>query len=387
MADPKDPTDDGLPGYDGPDSSFMNESGGSFLLDEFVDMADSREADTGALVGRGTGRALVKTNGSAGSSRQRSTSRWVLEGATIEDTFKGGPVCLSILAKLGVQTFQHNFLFNVAIFFKRKYPENWEEAMRWCNFFVLKPSGNMEKLEAIIKDFGRRDYEYRCKDEPICGFCHSRVCRLEPYGVGSGNGDAAKMELGLTKINRIPIIWLMGEARIRITSEDLLDVRRLRVRCLENGKPFPDRIKQTEWDEVVRRNIDSAVVMEPSVLFKTCIDQLEMLEAFFGRHIPHMVRARGEEYLAGRVGEAVRVRLEEGRIYFKWEKMKWWCERVLHSSKKDIDGLRVYVEDNGKFHSRTEGKGWFRSTHSTPINLFEEGILEGWLRPGEIKEE
>jgi hypothetical protein len=245
----------------------------------------------------------------------------------------------------------------------------------------------MEKLEALIKDFRRRDYEYRCKDEPICGFCHSRGCRLEPYGVGSGNGDAAKMELGLTKVNRIPIIWLMGETRIRLSSDDLLDIKKFRIRCLENDKPFPDKIKQPDWDEVVRRNVDAAVMVEPSVLFKTNVDQLEMLKAFFGRHIPHMVRARGEEFLAGRCGEVVRVKLEEGRIYFKWEKMKYWCERVLGSFRKEIEEMKVFLENNSKFHGRTEGKGWYRSTQSLHINLFEEEILEEWLRPGEAKEE
>jgi hypothetical protein len=372
MADPT--NNDGLGGSD---SSGMNESGNSFLLDEFIEIgsgASNVDELEGAQVSRTS--SVSKSNG-----RVKTGSRWILEGATVEDTFRGGPVCLSIIAKLGCHTFQHNFLFNVAIFLKRKYPENWEEVMRWCNFYILKPAGNMEKLESLIKDFGRRDYEYRCKDEPICGFCHSRICRLEPYGVGSGNGDAAKMELGLTKINRIPILWIVGSERMRMTGDDLLDQRKFRGKCMEYGHPFPDWFKRFEWDEVLRRNIESAVMVEPFVLFKTSIDQLEMLTQFFGRHIPHMVRAKGAEYLTGECGDVVRVRLEEGRIYFKWEKMKFWCERVLGSVRKDVEGMRLYLENHGRYNSRTEGRGWYRSTISVPISLFEEGLLEEWLRP------
>jgi hypothetical protein len=49
--------------------------------------------------------------------------------------------------------------------------------------------------------------------------------------------------------------------------------------------------------------------------------------------------------------------------------------------------MKVFLENHGKYNGRTEGRGWYRSTLSVPTNLFEEEILEEWLRPGEAKEE
>ena len=74
-------------------------------------------------------------------------------GATVQDVFKGGPYCLSLLAQLDSFTHHHNFLFMCTIFLKRKYPENWDEALRWVNYSVLRPAGYVNSFGYINKRY------------------------------------------------------------------------------------------------------------------------------------------------------------------------------------------------------------------------------------------
>ena len=106
-----------------------------------------------------------------------------------------------------------------------------------------------------------------------------------------------------------------------------------------------------------------------------------MLQTFFDSRIPNMVRAGGEEYLHGKMGEEVRIRAQDERIYFKWPVCIRFCRRVF-MNERQIENLRMFLSEKGIEHDRTCSLGrWYRSTISVPYVLFDSLVLEHWVHP------
>jgi hypothetical protein len=376
----------------------MNDSGNPLTLEEFVAKAErsiiSREKLL-AIVGE---EQQLKTEARINGKKRHGGGKWSKEENepyldTVRATFCDGPPCLWTIVHNRCHANQHDFLFACGTFLKRKYPDNWPEALKWVNWEVLSPKGDEQKLESIIKDLKYHQYEYRCKTEPICSHCNPYACRKMHYGVGSGNGEAEYRELGM-------VIWLsdprryiinVGDSRVSIAGEELLKLSKFRERCLTAGLPFPDMMKQPDWDKIVRAAIETATMVEPPIIMRSNINEIETLTQWFSLHIPNEVRRRGQEYLDGKgraeedKTDVMRVRVSEEKIYFKWEKLRWWCTRQNLSSR-DVDKLRSFISDKGEYHGREGGeggiRGWFRCTHSITFKLLDEENINKWLNPG-----
>lgn len=358
----------------------LNEHGGEFTYDEHF-----------AVFGRTTTTADVFDKPSQAYSRSYSThqntGKWIAESATVEETFKSGPPCLSMLAKVGVRTYQHNFLIQCITLFKKKYPDNWEEAIKWVNMTVLSPPGDADKLKEMIRTCRDKSYFYMCQEEPICSHCHSKACRLEKYGVGDGYAGAGR-DLALTVLDSLPAIYFVGSGdnRMRLTGDELSKLEKYRTKCLEHQIKMPISMNQKDWLVVVGELIEEAVHITPSFLYRKNVEQLEILERYFGMHIPMNVRAFGDEFLHGKTGDNVRVRVKDERIYFKWDKLQVSLTRAS-VRYQDIKEMRAFIDAEASFHTRTDMRGWFRSSWSFPFSHFPEDVVHHWLHPDEVEEE
>lgn len=306
---------------------------------------------------------------------------------TVKETFKDGPFCLATIARVGSVTYQHNFLIACATFFKRKYPDNWDEALVWVNYNILRPSGDATKLDDLVKSVGHRDYEYKCKDAPIESHCDARICRLQKYGVGTGKGDMEKLELGLTIMKREPTLVFVsiGDQRFCVESDDLLDIKRFRKKSFQYTLAFPNMLKQFEWDEIIRRNVESAVEIEPPPFMSSHAAEIEQLTTYFRHYIPHWIRTRGEEYKNGQVGDDVRIRMDRQRIYFKWDKLSFWLGRAFNMKKRELEDFRRFLYGIVDVHDRNDSLGGFyRSSYSLPFNVIAS--MDDWLHPDDMEE-
>jgi hypothetical protein len=343
----------------------MNESGNAIALEQYLFLAESKRISREELLqyseklGGGS-----RGNGKGSGGRGSSHGRWELckkdngdidVAATREGMFSKGPPCLLILARQGASSFQHNYLLNVCILMRKQFPDNWVDAVKFVNDWVLNPPGDNAKLDELIKSLKNRNYYYTCNDEPIVSHCLSHACVRMPYGIKAvGSYGGSWMELGMTIVDRVPRIYIVnaGDARLSLGSDDLLNMKKFRTKCLEVGVDFPNTVKQAEWDLVVRRGIEEATVVEPSVLLRGDVEELEVLERWFGSNIPTLVWSKGEEALNGMIGDFVRVKVKEGRFYFKWESLLLYARR-MHLSQREITRLRMFVDQ----HTDAMGEG------------------------------
>ena len=380
-----------------PDQCCMNESGNAMDIYEAVIHAMRKRVSKQQFYDLFVEEFKAKQNGRA-NGKKHPQGKWITPdigepyGETIKTMFWDGPICLWHIAHEKCTDLQHNFLVACITFFRRKYTDNWDKALEWVNYNVLRPVGDAEKLQQLIKDFrnrGDRPYEYQCKTPPICNRCHAHACKKQPFGVGVGNG-VDHYELGITIMKRgadTTFIVNVGEERVPFTASELLNIQRYREKSLAYAVTLADGMKKLEWERIVQVGIENATVVEtPSILQKDA-NEIEMLQQFFSIHIPNMVRSKGDQFLRGQTGDIVRVRQDEKEIYFKWSSCAFFCRKTM-LGERQIDKLRMFLGERGRQHDRTDSKGgWYRSSMSVPFELFDPLIIEHWTHPDEEEED
>jgi hypothetical protein len=107
-----------------------------------------------------------------------------------DELLAGAPPCLVALARDGLtEGARNNGLFNFGVFLKKKYPDDWRRRLEALNRAKLAPPLPSQEVRGIGKSVGRRDYFYKCKDEPIRSVCDRTACLKCAFGVGGGKGD------------------------------------------------------------------------------------------------------------------------------------------------------------------------------------------------------
>jgi hypothetical protein len=146
----------------------------------------------------------------------------------------------------------------------------------------------------------------------------------------------------------------------------------------------PPRFKRGEYDYFLEKLLDEAIKIEGTLPFmRTDAGRIDALAQYFIRHIPNMVRARGNEFLAGK-GErwdSVRVKWDQQRIYFKWGGMGFFCQNSLNMSKDEMEELKIFITKKGGYQDEHTGREWFRCTYWIRMDIFDAVTLERWFEP------
>jgi hypothetical protein len=358
-----------------PEQGCMNEGGGLMELEEGIEYAKEKRITQSEFVKLFTAEEHAKANGKA-NGRKHPRGSWVQEESyetTINTMFWDGPPCLWTISHAKSHEMQNNFLFNVAMFLRKKYPENWDKALEWVNYNVLQPVGDRDKLNSLIKR--EPDKNYLCQQEPICSHCISHMCRRQPYGVGNDGTGVDYHELAITIIDREPNIFFVsiGDKRIQCTFDELWHQHKFQVKCGDHGISAPQTMKKVEWENIIRQNTEKATHAPPSRVIRTNADELDLLARYFGAYLPSYMRVGEKE------DDKVRVRDTERRIYFKEQRLLDYC-RGLSGGGNLALSMRWFIHNKCDYHQQGPGhRGWWRSTYSIQYEMFDEEELGKWF--------
>jgi hypothetical protein len=81
-------------------------------------------------------------------------------------------------------------MYNIVIYLKRAHPETFfDEAMEINKTVFDRPLGNQDARK-VIRSASRRDYQYKCGEEPCKSLCDRKVCVTREYGISSDEAKA-----------------------------------------------------------------------------------------------------------------------------------------------------------------------------------------------------
>lgn len=269
---------------------------------------------------------------------------------TKEGVLEEGPPCLQHLCSKGFgEGSRNNALFNLGVYARLYDPDNWEVLVQRYNMDYLHPPLSHNEVGNIIRQLKKKDYFYKCEDQPIKPFCDKEVCKGRKYGVGpSGVGSDLS---SLTKIDGDPPIWILnvdGE-RLELTTNGLTSQAQFQKECVAQINKYPIAVNQRAWQTRIQLLLDNLTIVEvpPDATLKGEFEDL--LHAFCCE------RAKGEERDDILQGVAV---WTEGRVYFQVKDLKKHLavNDFNHYTSNKIT-LRLQDLQAEKMFWRVRGKG------------------------------
>jgi len=193
-------------------------------------------------------------------------------GAIKSEDIVDGPPCLQALCSQGFpEGGRNNGLFNLGVYLKKFDDQNWEEMLVKHNLQYMKPPLPHTEVSTLIKTLNKKDYQYKCKDQPIAPFCNVTICKSRKHGVGAAN---VSLQLGsLSKLCTEPPIWFLeipsendphSDLKLQLTTEELQIQTKFQKRCMEVINIMPPLMKAPDWQQLINSKMAKALLIQVS---------------------------------------------------------------------------------------------------------------------------
>ena len=176
-----------------------------------------------------------------------------------------GPPCLQYLVKTGLPAgSRNNALYNLGVYAKKAYANDWEEKVEDYNLDFLNPPLKSREVQTVISSLNKRSYNYMCSEPPIQPFCNRSLCVSCKFGI-SENGTMPRIT-GITKIVTEPPTYFLTVDDLRIGPLESIDI-----------------LNQKNFQRVVFEHIDKAIpLVSPHLwieMMNDLIAKVEIVEA------------------------------------------------------------------------------------------------------------
>lgn len=196
--------------------------------------------------------------------------------ADIDDMLSTGhseaPPCIQRFYKEGVPGgYRNQALYNITIYLRRAKPDTYvDDAMDANNSVFDRPLPSVE-AKRTIKSAGRRDYKYKCGEEPCKSYCDSRACVNKLYGITPDeeveirHGNELPPFTDLVKFDTDPPRWgfSMGGKEIQgVDTEELFNFNQLRKAVAGKLNTHVPNMSSRRWDAILQELFLTMKVVE-----------------------------------------------------------------------------------------------------------------------------
>lgn len=255
----------------------------------------------------------------------------------VSSDFKDGPPCLQQLSTHGFPDgTRNNSLFNIGVYATLKWPDDWERRLEEYNHEYMDPPLSSSEVQVIIKSLNKKNYRYRCGDQPLCDACNHGLCLGRRYGVAGGGAqdEPHDVQLGsLTKYLTDPPTYVLDVDghRIELLTDELLEHPKFRRKCFERLNKLPPRRKSQTWDKIVQQLVSNCEEVDAPDDASPDGRVWQLLEDWCTRY--GLARTR-EEMLVGKPWT------EDGWTYFRAGDFQRFLD---HQGMRDVKGRRLWT--------------------------------------------
>lgn len=206
----------------------------------------------------------------------------VIESLPLQDA----PPCLQAIATNGETDYRNEYLFNMARYLKTKYGDDFEFKIAEANNDLNRPLAIDELAKTVIAAHKKKDYSYRCDQEPIVSLCNKSECRLRKYGIGGVEVSALSYEDFIQYDTDPPYYeWVINSKSLKFYSEqDIIRQEKFRELCFRALHILPVKLKEINWTIIVNNALTNVIVkkigdgedISPGAMFKEHL--IEFLE-------------------------------------------------------------------------------------------------------------
>ena len=81
---------------------------------------------------------------------------------------------------------RNNALFNVGVYLKLRFGDDWEEYLDEYNQKFINPALQHKEVGQVLRNVRKTKAFYRCTQPPIYDACNKEICRGRLHGIGTG---------------------------------------------------------------------------------------------------------------------------------------------------------------------------------------------------------
>ncbi len=190
--------------------------------------------------------------------------------------YSDGPPCIETLAmnKIG-EGGRNNALFHYGVYAKQKWPAEWKSKLILFNATAMEKPLSDSEVQIVVTQHDKKEWGYKCKDEPMCSMCDKTLCRTRKYGIGQ-----EILFPGLTDLQVIdledPYYYLNVDGE-RLYLENVKYLRQqslFQEACMKQLRNRPPTLKEKDWVNITNILLNNAEVTEPAEGLRT-EDQLQ----------------------------------------------------------------------------------------------------------------
>ena len=281
----------------------LNQDGSAASLEQFLDHAECASISEGQL--------------------DDLLSRSVPD---VDQKLRDGPPCLQALLRQGFpEGTRNNGLFNLGVYLRKAYPDDWETRILEYNQTIMTPPLDLKEVNVVADQLKKKEYQYKCADQPICHFCNKDLCRSRKHGVGGG--DNTPTVANLRKYDSEPPLWFLdvNGSPVELDTEALQKQPRFQILCMEQINFMPRTISRQAWEAQMNTLLGLMLDTEGAVISTSGDTSVrgqfyDMLEEFS----THMQSALDKEEILLRrpwTDEA------SGRTYFRLKDLEAFLKR------------------------------------------------------------
>lgn len=235
---------------------------------------------------------------------------------------KEGPPCLQALSISKFPSGTRNIsLFNLGVYAKKAFPNEWTKKVELFNQTLYKEPLLSREVGIILKSLDKKEYFYQCSQEPLCSFCNPKLCRTRKHGISATS--AMPIINSVTKVAGDFSVWFIDVegGRLELTTEELYDNRKFRMKCINSLNILPNAMKPEQWSEYLQSILDKAIVINDENMFR----RHEVPDQFYA-FMMQRVTENPDEINQGRViyikdRKEIQFKLESFLNYMKYKKI------------------------------------------------------------------
>lgn len=291
-----------------------------------------------------------------------------LQVPTLVEEFDDGPPCLQHLSTQGFPAgTRNNGLFNIAVYCRKKNPDNWQQDLEQYNVKLMDPPLGSTEVQGVVKSASRKDYQYTCSRAPIAPYCNAAVCKLRKFGIDGANDMPAIHSL--TKFNTTPPIWFLdvdGGGRLELDTDDLQNQRRFQRRCMEKLNIMPNKMNENAWNKLINHLFENLTVIDAPVDASPVGQLFEHIERFCTGRVQAKSR---DELILGKPWT------DEGKHFFRMADLMAYLDR-MHFREYRVHQITAVLKANAAEHHFFNCKGKGVNCWSIPEFKQHEGDFE-----------
>ena len=203
------------------------------------------------------------------NKKQKSVDNISVERPHTE--FSDAPPCIETLSinKIG-EGGRNNALFHYGVYAKQKWPAEWKSKLILFNATSMEQPLSDSEVQIIVNQHDKKEWGYKCNDQPMCSVCDKTLCRKRKFGIGQ-----EILFPGLTDLQVIdledPYYYLNVDGE-RLYLENVKYLRQqslFQEACMKQLRFRPPTLKEKDWVVITNALLNNAEVTEPAEGLRT----------------------------------------------------------------------------------------------------------------------